>query len=325
MRSRSHPLTWLLSAICRTKRPSGMGLSYTYLHSSINGQREQHGARPCTSFSALETSYTCRRLVVHTRTTAFGPSLLHLTCHACCTPAPCRKRSEVTRACCGPTGTGLFAPLPQDPACKPPGQQAAAHLWLMHSLRMYLHSERPSPVRPAIAMPMWSSILNTLRWKEDSSDCERFSVASTTCVSLCVGRQFTNSGGRQRGSGACLGALACMGACRQRGRSGRPVHGCTGLRGGMTGVSAAFQESAIPTVVSQCGTGSTGRGSRSGLGSRGCAVCTRGPTTYTKRRCERLGPAWVSVWPRGKAASKDATPSLLDRQSQAPQVAKGAP
>jgi hypothetical protein len=28
------------------------------------------------------------------------------------------------------------------------------YLWLMHSLRMYLHSTRPSAVSPAMAMPM---------------------------------------------------------------------------------------------------------------------------------------------------------------------------
>ena len=60
------------------------------------------------------------------------------------------------------------------------------HLWLRHSLRMYLHSDRPSDTRPEMAMPMWSSILNTLRSEEDSSDDERFRVATTTQVLLCM-------------------------------------------------------------------------------------------------------------------------------------------
>lgn len=73
---------------------------------------------------------------------------------------------------------------------------------MIHSFLMYRHSERPSAVSPAMAMPMWSSTLNTLRWKEDSSDCARFRVTRTTWVSLCgresrVIRQEQEVGRRQ--------------------------------------------------------------------------------------------------------------------------------
>ena len=61
----------------------------------------------------------------------------------------------------------------------------STHLWFRHSLRMYLQSTLPSAVNPEIAIPIWSSTLNTLRWKEDNSDSDRFSVARTTWVPLC--------------------------------------------------------------------------------------------------------------------------------------------
>lgn len=50
---------------------------------------------------------------------------------------------------------------------------------------MYRQRMRPSAVRPEMAMPMWSSILKTLRWYEESSEGARFNVAMTACVSLC--------------------------------------------------------------------------------------------------------------------------------------------
>lgn len=71
-----------------------------------------------------------------------------------------------------------------------PGSVHNTHRWFKHSLRMYLHNTRPSAIMPASAMPMWSSILNALLWYEESSDSERFNVARTTCVSLCIDKKL---------------------------------------------------------------------------------------------------------------------------------------
>ena len=93
------------------------------------------------------------------------------------------------------------------------------HLWFKHSLRIYLHSERPSETRPEIAMPMWSSILNTLRREEDSSDEERFSVATTTHVLLCSGSGWAQPARRnESASDARTGGSPCQacGCCAER-------------------------------------------------------------------------------------------------------------
>lgn len=66
---------------------------------------------------------------------------------------------------------------------------------------------------PEIAIPMWSSILNTLRWYEDSSDGARFRAASTTCVSLLRPTQAL----------PCLTASIAYSTCREKSRVG-PAH-----------------------------------------------------------------------------------------------------
>ena len=48
----------------------------------------------------------------------------------------------------------------------------------MHSVRMYLAITRASATRPAMPMPMLSSILKIFFWYEESSLEERLSVAT---------------------------------------------------------------------------------------------------------------------------------------------------
>ena len=53
-------------------------------------------------------------------------------------------------------------------------------MWLMHSLRMYFTSWRPSAVRPDMPMPMWESMGKSFFWWEERSLAARFKLASTT-------------------------------------------------------------------------------------------------------------------------------------------------
>jgi hypothetical protein len=56
----------------------------------------------------------------------------------------------------------------------------------MQSPRNAFVAAVPSAVRPEMAIPTLSSILNSFLWEEDSSEAARFKVASTTYSAFCA-------------------------------------------------------------------------------------------------------------------------------------------